>query len=385
MRVSVEVDLWYMKIAFHSNQLSFGGTEVALFDYARHNREILGNDSVIISARNGNLDTYEKFAKEFDVFLYDKPSDISSICSRKKVDTLYATKYGFADGVYAEGCRNIVHAVFLEYQPHGDAYGYISEWLSLELRSILTRLVSGQQGYGDERVGEMEMVMRAKRSVKGQEEKLNDLRDLRLGSPHAGGKKITIDDIYFPSYVPYIVSPFPAGVGDMRGTLGIPSGACVFGTYGSPASFDLAFVQDAVQRIAERRKDVYFIFMNINRFCEARRNLLFLDGTHDVMRKAAFINTCDAMVYGRARGESFGLAIAEFSIMNKPVIAWNKAIDKAHLHMLGSKGLFYDNPNDLEPMLMDFPHGSKSDDLDAYSGRFGPESVMRRFKDVFLS
>ena len=44
-----------MKIAFHSNQLGVRGTEIALYDYAFYNREILGNDSIIISDRNNDL------------------------------------------------------------------------------------------------------------------------------------------------------------------------------------------------------------------------------------------------------------------------------------------------------------------------------------------
>ena len=41
-----------MKIAFHSNQLGLRGTEIALFDYAYYNRELLGNESIIISDIN---------------------------------------------------------------------------------------------------------------------------------------------------------------------------------------------------------------------------------------------------------------------------------------------------------------------------------------------
>ena len=38
-----------MKIAFHNNQLSLRGTEVAMYDYAKYNEEILGNESIVIS------------------------------------------------------------------------------------------------------------------------------------------------------------------------------------------------------------------------------------------------------------------------------------------------------------------------------------------------
>ena len=36
-----------MKIGFHTNHLSLRGTEIAVYDYALHNQELLGNESVI--------------------------------------------------------------------------------------------------------------------------------------------------------------------------------------------------------------------------------------------------------------------------------------------------------------------------------------------------
>ena len=48
------------KIAFHSNQLSLRGTEIALFAYAKYNEDILGNKSVILTSPNNNLDALKK-------------------------------------------------------------------------------------------------------------------------------------------------------------------------------------------------------------------------------------------------------------------------------------------------------------------------------------
>lgn len=36
--------------------------------------------------------------------------------------------------------------------------------------------------------------------------------------------------------------------------------------------------------------------------------------------RCAFIRTCDAMLHARMSGETFGLAIAEFSAHNRPVL-----------------------------------------------------------------
>ena len=48
-----------------------------------------------------------------------------------------------------------------------------------------------------------------------------------------------------------------------------------------------------------------------------------------------FVNASDCMIHARARGETFGLAIAEFSIRNKPIIAYSNPPEKAHLDILG--------------------------------------------------
>ena len=61
-----------------------------------------------------------------------------------------------------------------------------------------------------------------------------------------------------------------------------------------------------------------------------------------------FVNASDCMIHARARGETFGLAIAEFSIRNKPIIAYSNPPEKAHLDILGKKCFVYNNKDDLK-------------------------------------
>ena len=84
----------------------------------------------------------------------------------------------------------------------------------------------------------------------------------------------------------------------------------------------MKFSQKAVLNVAKKRKNIYFLFLNINKFCN-HPQIIFLKGTADEKRKKLFINTCDAMIYGRSLGESFGLSIAEFSILNKPIFLYS--------------------------------------------------------------
>ena len=53
-----------IKIAFHSYQLGERGTEVCLYKYAKYNREILGNESIIISTSSRPTPCLNRF-KDF--------------------------------------------------------------------------------------------------------------------------------------------------------------------------------------------------------------------------------------------------------------------------------------------------------------------------------
>jgi len=66
----------------------------------------------------------------------------------------------------------------------------------------------------------------------------------------------------------------------------------------------------------------------------------------DINKKVEFINTCDAMIHARQMGETFGNAIAEFSIKNKPIIT-SRGYDNNHLHILKDKAIIY-NQNNVE-------------------------------------
>ena len=101
-----------------------------------------------------------------------------------------------------------------------------------------------------------------------------------------------------------------------------------------------------------------------------------------VQRKADFINTCDAMIHARERGESFGLSIAEFLSLNKPVLAWNNGHDLNHLDMLKDSGLLYNDASHLNYLLHNLP--DFKEDWTKRVEQFKPVPVMNKFKEVFL-
>ena len=202
--------------------------------------------------------------------------DRFSDLSNIPAEYLHILKYGFNDGNILPGIKNLVHAVFPSNEPHGDVYAYISRWLA------------------------------------------NSIKEGAL-------------------YVPHMVS-LPECDLDYKETFDIQD-EIVIGWYGGN-NFEIPFARQAVIDIAKERKDIKFLFMNQDPFCNLE-NVYFIDPTTDLEEKVAFINTCDAMIHARERGETFGLAIAEFSSKNKPVITYFNSPERNHIETLKSKGLYY--------------------------------------------
>jgi len=318
-----------MKIAFHSNQLGIRGTEVALYDYALYNREILGNESIIISDKNNDLAAYSKFKGAFDVYLYDNFQEVTELVDRHRLDAIYYQKAGNYDGKVVPNAKNLVHTVFQYNQPHGEVYAYISKWLA----------------------------------------------------NHMSGGTLP--------YVPYPVDLLRYDHAEnYREYLHIPKSATVFGYYGGSDSFNIDFAKKAVVDVARSNRNIYFLFMNVNAFCD-EPNVIYLGGTPDLEKKIGFINTCDACLHARNGGESFGLTIAEFSIKNKPVITTTYCTaelnDLAHIEMLGDKSILYSDYTTLTDILTNFKDIEKTrENWNAYS-MYNPQTVMQQFRQVFLT
>ena len=71
--------------------------------------------------------------------------------------------------------------------------------------------------------------------------------------------------------------------------------------------------------------------------------------------KRKFINTADAMLYGRKEGETFGLAVAEFALAGKPIIASRIANARFHLETLGDRAITHQTAEELGQILATWP------------------------------
>lgn len=180
-------------------------------------------------------------------------------------------------------------------------------------------------------------------------------------------------------YVPHIVTIDNTDE-NLRSELGIPEDALVFGCYGGKDSFDIEFVKSTViPEVLEHYPSIWFAFMNIAPFISHKR-VVFRPGSVDMGTKAAFINACDAMLHGRKRGETFGLAVGEFSLRDKPVLTYGRSRERAHLDALGSTAQIYNSADGLFNALAFFDRTAVSA-KSRYKALFSPEQVMARFSE----
>jgi hypothetical protein len=311
-------------IGFHSNQLCERGTEVAMYDYAYYNQKLYGNKSIIFYCKhslNNDSNVITKFEKEFKCYAYDNFSDIDKFILDEKIDYFYNIKGGEkSDNQLVTKCPNLIHAVFT-VEPYGDKYATISKQLSLKYNNIV-------------------------------------------------------------DHVPHMIN-LPECSKNMKIQLNIPENAIVLGRIGGFYQFDLKISHNAIKQIVDIDSNIFFLFVNTNKFYE-HPQIIYLNKIIDPIEKVKFINTCDAMIHARSDGETFGLAVAEFSSLNKPVITSVSNMDNSHIEILGSKGIIYDTEDSLMEIFKNIRTIIKSkDDWNAYK-EYTPEIVMKQFMDVFI-
>lgn len=242
------------------------------------------------------------------------------LIGKARPDVLYHIKSGRNDGFHTpSGVRYAVHSVF-DYEPHGDRYAAVSSWLSAE---------------------------------RGP-------------------------------FVPHIVQ-LPESTENLRDFFKIPSTGFVFGRYGGSDSFDIPFAWSAVRTILVLEPDTYFLFMNTDGAPDdiySHPRAFFMEPTADPEQKRVFINTTNAMIHARSRGETFGIAVGEFAICGKPIVTYSESHERAHLQELGNFAFLYHDEGSLVNQMQSL---TAKPALTWGYGQFTPELVMNKFNEVFLS
>lgn len=316
-----------MKIAFYQPHLDIQGTGVCYFDYAYFNEKILGNKSYMIYDKDhpgSHPLAIEKFERDLDTFALDGQEDMD-LLERKldelEVDAVYIQKGGKRnDGRSVNNKPMFIHVVGTENDPHGKVYAYVSEWLS------------------------------------------------------------KVCSNFEHPYVPYPVR-LPETDEDLRGELGIPQDAVVFSRMGGYYSWNIPFTNQVIANVLSERDDCYFLFAQTDKFIEHPR-VIHVPPFSDLNRKRKFINTSDAFLHSRLEGESFGMACAEYSVCNKPIITYKHSKEQCHIYILGDKAFYYEDPRSLHNILKSF-EPEPNENWNRY-GEFTPEKVINKFKKVFI-
>lgn len=324
-----------MNIAFFIRQFSERGTEVSTYDYADANETVLHNRSIIVSftetARishrlNATNASYAKFQSRFTVIQIDCIEDMSQVIATHNLHFFYTQTHGSHDVYQFENkniwgsCKTIKHCVFTTRCPESDFHISISEALN------------------------------------------------------------TTNQTNIP-VIPYIVS-LPHITTTLHNELHIPPNATVFGRYGGESEFDISIAHDAIRLYLDENPNVYFVMMNTSPFYTHPR-ILYLPCTTNVEYKVQFINTCDAMIHARTMGETFGLAVAEFSIKNRPVITCQCG-DTEHIRILGDKALLYNSTESLLDLFRNIKNIRETrTNWNAYE-LYSPENVMQRFDKLIF-
>jgi hypothetical protein len=326
------------KILFHADQLNYRGTTNSLLDYARYNEEILQNESAILFSKSdpdgadvgSEESVVNQVREQFAVYQYSDEKEANEIAS--KFDFCYSQRAGLKvdfrtqeSQLMIDSTKFGVHCVFQWYDPHGDRYAYISEWLAKKVA----------------------------RDYSAPEQQ----------------------------FVPYVVN-LPNPNFDTREYLGISKDKFVIGRSGGYATFDIPFVKETVKKVLENHSHIVFLFANTEKFIDHER-AIFLGPFFGQQQKANFIHACDAMLHGRTLGESFGLAICEFLFCNKPVLAWEGGFDRNHIELLQKHDLIYSNENDLYNRIMNLPEYCGKN-YRSIVDPFGPYNVIKKFEAVYL-
>lgn len=313
-----------MNITLYDASMAVRGSTVALYDYAYYLKHMYGHKCDILYNINhpaNNNEVVKKFLKEFNVDHFNNASEIDGILSKNKSEIFFMIKRGFKDDVISSFCKNLVMAIGLvnKEDVHGDKFAFCSDWLKNAAGNI------------------------------------------------AGA-------------VPHMIN-LPDVEGDLRSELNIPRDAIVFGRNGGTETFDLYFVREAISNALKVRNNLYFIFQYTDKFIDHER-VIFLPSSPDLEYKVKFINTADACLHARQAGESFGLTCGEFSVKNKPVFTWYGSPERSHIEILGDKGVYYNDYEQIYNMLIKFKPNPNVD-WNCYRN-FLPKPVMKRFVDYYL-
>jgi hypothetical protein len=343
-------------LMIHNNELTYRGDATNTQNVALMLKDVGINTIAVVpkSTRNHQSRIREMKLSGVIVEEYNNQSDLVALSKAFEVSHSMFIHDGRYSNLWVPNTKHLVHAVFNNYEPHGDVYAYVSEWLYKQALKV--------------KIGRIANEIENERALSA--------------SPYKINHEVAT------TWVPHTVIPKIGDGAYFRTLHKISSKAFLIGRIGGYTEFNDAAAKNAVIKLLEKYENICFVFVNTKPFV-INKNVKYI-GYISESQKWDFYQACNLLLNGRLMGESFGFSIVEPLMLGKtiigPGIARNKNMDKHHIDILKPLNLLYKSQNDLvekiEKIMINSIDTAK---LTALVEKFSIASVRLRFIDKFLS
>jgi hypothetical protein len=353
------------RIILHSGSMLGRGDATNALNMAEMIADHLNGVSLVTVPENRKLVDAEVVKALRDVGLkvvvYRDSRDLQQTARRFQVTHAYFMKSGLYDGCYVEGTPSFVHAVFRDYQPHGEVYAFASKWLLTNVKS---------------KPHWLKWYRHYPRHV---------LIKVKSGSPYFPARDRSITWMGHP-----VFAPQPGTVSkNVRDEYGIPRTSKLILRIGGRYDFNDEAGKSAVEKVLEQSTGIHFVFVNTEPFLYHPR-VVYVNKYISKNEKDNLISSSDLLLNCRLRGESFGYQICEGLSYGKPCLApalcRNPQMDGHHIDLLTDKQFLYEDSQDLiEKIFSILDTPPDCDFLKAKVTQFNYENTAKRFHEIFLS
>lgn len=351
------------KVILHSeSMLGRGDASNAcnMYDLIQDN---LSSEALIIVPNN---DLYidkevitELIRKNYNIKLYNNQKELQCISDKFKTTHSYFMKSGLFDGRHILNCPKFVHAVFRDYQPHGDVYAFASKWLydNINKRPNILKWYRHYPKF-------LKIKNESKTPYFPNRNKITTW----MGHPVKIKQSIISNDF---------LSKF-----------NINKSKKIITRIGGYHDFNDEAGINAVKKIVTNDKNIHFIFSRTQEFIK-HPQITFLNNYISEEEKFQLIQASDLLLNCRLRGESFGFSICEALMSGKPIIApslqRNRFMDAHHVELLNDLNLLYDNETDLiQKIYSNLEYPPCENDLISTVSMFSFENIAARFNEIYL-
>lgn len=345
-----------MKLLIHNNELSGRGDSTLSLTTSKMLKSFCGINSVISSPKHSINELARVKAIEdsgIEVFLYSQFDELVRFTRKSNITDVLWVHEGKYSPQWIPETRQLVYAVFNHFEPYGDRYAYISEWL-------------------------YKKAIETKRTRDSHE--LDRLRS-QTNSPYGVDKEMQV------GFVPLAVDAMNGDGLGFRKKIGVPKDSFLIGRIGGYFEFDDHAAHNAVIELLGKT-DYFFVFVNTLPFVLHPR-VKYLNFIANEQEKWDFYDACNLFINGRLMGESFGFSIVEPLAVGKPILApgfaRNKDMDAHHIQVLNPLGFIYSSADDLKRLVHRIRvEPPNSDFLKNAVAKFSPKVVSAQFKNYFL-